>query len=251
MGQAYTQAIILDPTNSLVFGNRALCYVNTEQWEHAERDGERAIMLNPSMFKAHYYIGQALMGQGRYNEAARPLRRAYDLALEQKSPSLQAICESILRAKRESWERQERRRVREQGQMLMEVQQLLLDQRDRRIEQVRRQAPDAATDEIEAIVFDTNTKVRELQIVFEQADEKYRVRHVPEYVIDPISFSVMIDPVMTPSNRSFDRASILAHLRIRPHDPFSGEPLSEQDLRPNLALREVCEVRRRPGLRHG
>lgn len=45
----------------------------------------------------------------------------------------------------------------------------------------------------------------------------------------------------TKLGHSYERATILEHLRRSPTDPLTRAPLTEADLRPNLALKEACE----------
>ncbi len=66
-------------------------------------------------------------------------------------------------------------------------------------------------------------------------------QEVPDYLIDNISFTVMHDPVVTKLGQSYDRSTVLDHLRRSPTDPLTSEPLRIEDLRPNLALRAASE----------
>jgi STIP1 family protein 1 len=59
-------------------------------------------------------------------------------------------------------------------------------------------------------------------------------------MIDNISFSFMHDPVMTKTGQSYERATILEHLRRSETDPLTREPLTREDLRPNIALKQAC-----------
>jgi STIP1 homology and U-box containing protein 1 len=65
-------------------------------------------------------------------------------------------------------------------------------------------------------------------------------KEIPGYLIDDISFEVMHDPVTTKHGHSYERATIVEHLKRNPVDPLTREPLSLADLRPNLALRQAC-----------
>jgi STIP1 family protein 1 len=105
-----------------------------------------------------------------------------------------------------------------------------------------------------------NTKIEELRRTFEQAGlmgEEGKRRKVPDWCIDDITFSVMLDPVVvsfpfpvrgstftnelqTKTGQSYDRSSLMEHLRRSPTDPLTREPLRVEDLRPNLALKEAC-----------
>ena len=51
----------------------------------------------------------------------------------------------------------------------------------------------------------------------------------------------MIDPVITKNGQSYDRSTILDHLRRSKTDPLTREVLYESDLRPNLALKAACQ----------
>ncbi|UKZ54133.1 hypothetical protein TrVGV298_007939 [Trichoderma virens] len=78
--------------------------------------------------------------------------------------------------------------------------------------------------------------------VFEAARaQNQKKREVPDWAIDDISFDIMVDPVITKTGKSYERATIMEHLRRHPSDPLTREPLSAADLRPNLALRQACE----------
>lgn len=63
---------------------------------------------------------------------------------------------------------------------------------------------------------------------------------VPDYLIDPISFEVMHDPVITPSGASYERVGLLRHLRSSGLDPLSRAPLSEKDIISNVGLKNAC-----------
>lgn len=60
-------------------------------------------------------------------------------------------------------------------------------------------------------------------------------------MIDNITFAIMHDPVMTKTGQSYDRSTMLEHLRRSETDPLTREYLRFEDLRPNLALRQACE----------
>ncbi len=52
----------------------------------------------------------------------------------------------------------------------------------------------------------------------------------------------MLDPVVTKRGHSYERATIEQHLLTNPTDPLTREPLTKEDLRPNLALKAACEA---------
>uniref|UniRef100_A0A183S7F9 RING-type E3 ubiquitin transferase n=1 Tax=Schistocephalus solidus TaxID=70667 RepID=A0A183S7F9_SCHSO len=71
-------------------------------------------------------------------------------------------------------------------------------------------------------------------------DERRKKREVPDYLCGQISFELMLDPVITPSGITYDRRSIRAHLQQVGHfDPITRQPLTYDQLIPNLAMKEV------------
>lgn len=66
------------------------------------------------------------------------------------------------------------------------------------------------------------------------------VDEAPEAIIDPLSFNVFHDPVITPSGISYERAVLLQHLRTSGTDPLTRQPLLESQVYPNMALRDVA-----------
>lgn len=47
-------------------------------------------------------------------------------------------------------------------------------------------------------------------------------------------------PKQTKTGKSYERASIMEHLRRSATDPLTREPLNPVELRPNLSLKEAC-----------
>jgi len=47
--------------------------------------------------------------------------------------------------------------------------------------------------------------------------------------------------VQTKTGKSYERASIMEHLKRQQTDPLTREPLFPGDLRPNLSLKQACE----------
>ncbi|XP_063249276.1 E3 ubiquitin-protein ligase TTC3 isoform X5 [Prinia subflava] len=76
---SYTKAIELCPINHLLYGNRALCFIHTGQYEKAVMDGKRAIILRPDWPKGHYHYCRALALLGRADLALEANERAQQL----------------------------------------------------------------------------------------------------------------------------------------------------------------------------
>ncbi|XP_016417316.1 E3 ubiquitin-protein ligase TTC3-like, partial [Sinocyclocheilus rhinocerous] len=65
----YTKAIKYHPSNHILYGNRALCYIRSEKYLKALGDGKRAIILQPEWAKGHYRFCDALFYLGEHQKA--------------------------------------------------------------------------------------------------------------------------------------------------------------------------------------
>jgi STIP1 family protein 1 len=100
-----------------------------------------------------------------------------------------------------------------------------------------------AKEEKDSITENHDTNISELRSIFAIADpEHMEKREVPDYLIDSISFEIMHDPVVTKQGQSYERATIIEHLKRNPTDPLSREPLYISELRPNVALKQACDA---------
>lgn len=68
-----------------------------------------------------------------------------------------------------------------------------------------------------------------------------------DHLVDPISFNLFTDPVVTPAGITYEKSNLLQHMRKRGEfDPLTREPIKETQLYSNLAVKElVMEYRRR------
>ncbi|XP_059401350.1 E3 ubiquitin-protein ligase TTC3-like [Carassius carassius] len=74
----YSKAIKYHPSNHILYGNRALCYIRSEKYLKALGDGKRAIILQPDWAKGHYRFCDALFYLGEHQRALRANRVAQD-----------------------------------------------------------------------------------------------------------------------------------------------------------------------------
>lgn len=80
-------------------------------------------------------------------------------------------------------------------------------------------------------------QLRALDAVFEARAAQRQGGAVPDWAQCPVSLELMLDPVVTPSGASFERAAIEACLRTKAEDPLTRAPLTAAELIPNLGLR--------------
>lgn len=70
-----------------------------------------------------------------------------------------------------------------------------------------------------------------------QAEED--LGEIPDEFLDPLMYSLMEDPVILPmSKQTIDRSTIRSHLLSDPTDPFNRQPMSIEDVIPNIDLKE-------------
>ena len=55
------------------FTNRALCYLKLKQWDPAVQDCRLSLEKDTTLVKGHYFLGQALLELGHYDEAINSL----------------------------------------------------------------------------------------------------------------------------------------------------------------------------------
>ncbi|KAI9812838.1 MAG: hypothetical protein M1832_006459 [Thelocarpon impressellum] len=262
----YTQAIVADPSNYLLFTNRAFARLRLKAWDEAINDCLKSIELHPTNMKAYYYLAQAQIQLHHPNEGLSSAMTAYDLCLSAGGSSSDASSVSalVLRARKEKWEARETERLRRRSALLAELEDRLELARLDDVGAIELRAArgglgaQEAKEEMATASELSSKKLDELRSVFALADpDNLQRREVPDYLIDNISFSIMHDPVVasplalsallailtsrqTKNGQSYDRATILEHLRRSETDPLTREPLRANELRTNVALKQAC-----------
>lgn len=248
----YTQAIAEHSrSDPKVFSNRSLTRLKLQDWPGAESDARKAIELYgpknkaPAM-KSHYYLAQALLPQRHVGEALSEAKIAYSICLETRDSSAELISNFILKAKQAQWQSKETARLREMNETLALVEDLLNQQLNRDLWGVERRFQRQEIGET-----GRNEERTELEMEAEERRNNIRKgfqdsavpdsieRIVPDWLIDPITFEVMHDPVITPTGVSFERVSLLKHIKASGCDPLTRLPLSADQLIPNVALKNA------------
>lgn len=232
----YSKAIIADPSNPALYTNRSMARLKLDMWDSVTSDCKACLELAPNNMKGHYYLAQAELALKAYDDAVNHAKRAHEICIENNDKSISAVTALVLRCKKERWEDRERRRIREGVQLETQVLSLMEAERDRELKDSKDES------ERKEIFGDWEAKLGQLRETFERArNESEKRREVPDWVIDDITFGIMVDPVITKTGRSYERASLLEHLRRQSTDPITREKLTPADLRPNMNLRQACE----------
>lgn len=207
------------------------------RWEDAIADCQTCLSLSPNSMKAVFYMAEAQLELKDFDKALENAKNAYGLFAhsEEGIKSLSSVTRLVLRCKKERWENMERRRLRGRSELERELQDLLERERDSAIAM----AADPA--EQQDIHNEYDAKLVTLKGTFQLArGEEGKRRQVPDWAVDDITFGIMVDPVITKTGKSYERASLLEHLRRSKTDPVTRDHLDPNELRPNLDLREAC-----------
>ncbi|KAL8630559.1 hypothetical protein Q9189_003708, partial [Teloschistes chrysophthalmus] len=244
----YGKAIQQDSQNPKLFTNRAMTRIKLQSWDPCIDDCLHSIDLDRNNMKAYYYLAQAQLALHHPNEALESALTAYKLCVKTESSSTQNASQLVLQAKKEKWEAKERDRIRKRSELLAELEHGLQRMKEFELGNVEFRHKDKGDstelrEERQGVEDISRQKIEELRSVFALADpQNLAPRQVPPHLIDNISFNIMHDPVLTITGHSYDRSTILEHLKRSPTDPLTREPLTIADLRPNLALKQACEV---------
>lgn len=163
-----------------------------DMWDSVISDCRTCLELSPGNMKAYYYLSQARLAMGDHDEALADARRAYDLCVLAGDKSLQSVTTQVLRCKKERWETVEKRRVRQGNELEIVVKELMKKERDEALRDI-----DGAADRKE-IADEWDSRVDQIQAIFDKARaaDGNKVRTVPDWAIDDISFGIMVDPVI-------------------------------------------------------
>ncbi|GAB6025943.1 STIP1 y and U box-containing protein 1 [Chamberlinius hualienensis] len=240
----YSKAIqIKNPTVPTYLTNRALCYLKLKQWELACQDCKRALDMDSSMVKGHFFLGQSLMEMDCCDEAIVHLQRASDLAKEQKLNFGDDIALQLRLAKKKRWNILEEKRISQEIELQTYLNKLIIEDRDRKIEEIKNSRPYSEwNDAITKLEESCDHHIGELNALFAKIDDKRKKRDVPDYLCGRISFELMREPVITPSGITYDKKDIEEHLqRVGHFDPVTRTDLTFDQLIPNLAMKEVVD----------
>jgi STIP1 family protein 1 len=212
------------------------------------------------------FTAQAQVALSHPNEAYTSALRAYDLCVSSPTATSSAstISALVLKCKKMKWENRERDRIRRRGDLLAELETALEAERATELATAAKsfaEEPAKVAEEDKVINEVYDQKVDDLRTAFAVSNpEHMQKREVPDYLVDTITFEIMHDrklpmdnlaglgtvnansdaAVVTKHGHSYERATLIEHLKRSPTDPLTREPLSISDLRPNMALKQAC-----------
>lgn len=180
----YSRALVLDPSFTSLYTNRAMCRLNLSLPDGVVADCTACLALDPQNVKANYYMSKALFQLSDHDGACAHAKLAYEHA---EDKSLEMTYSWLLTCKSTRWKALEKRRRREASELESEVLAMLEEKRD----QDMQRGYDVVLWE------ESNKRIQDVKAVFDRArKEDDRERKVPDWMIDDISFNVMVDPVI-------------------------------------------------------
>lgn len=154
----------------------------------------------------------------------------------------------VLKCKKAKFSVRDRERLRRQGDFRAELEESIEMTKQRDLEALIKQLERNEIGNVEAsersqeILGDFDRKIAELRAVFAAADPAHhQPREIPDHLVDMITFEPMHDPVITKNGHSYERATLVEHLKRSPTDPLTREPLTVADLRNNFGLKAACD----------
>jgi STIP1 homology and U-box containing protein 1 len=154
-------------------------------------DCQACLGLGSESMKAYYYLAQAQIALHDFDEALKNALKAHEICVSAGDKSLSAITALVLRCKKERWDVMEKRRIRENQSLEDEMLELMEKERENNLETAQGEIDKKEID------IEWKNKMDELKRIFEKAraaDSKRR--EVPDWVVDDISFGIMVDPVI-------------------------------------------------------
>jgi hypothetical protein len=174
-----------------------------------------------------YNLGIAQTKLGHYAEAKASLESAKDLLGSSDTASAARLEAAGFALKKAQWEAAESRRVAARSKTLQRLLKLADDR-------------STAAGESASEVAEWRGHAEQLRQLVAQ-EQARQTREVPDWLCCKITMDVLRDPVITPDGISFERTVLLEHLSKSQTDPFTRQPLTATELRPNYALKEACD----------
>uniref|UniRef100_A0A3B5KXD0 E3 ubiquitin-protein ligase CHIP n=1 Tax=Xiphophorus couchianus TaxID=32473 RepID=A0A3B5KXD0_9TELE len=239
----YSRAINRNPSVAVYYTNRALCHVKLQQYDKALADCKHALELDSQSVKAHFFLGQCHLELENYDEAIGNLQK-YNLAKEQRLNFGDDIPSALRIAKKKRWNSIEEKRINQENELHAYLTKLILAEKEELEEYKEKQDDNQNGGDAGKISSKHEKYLMEMEELFSQVDEKRKQkREIPDYLCGKISFELMREPCITPSGITYDRKDIEEHLqRVGHFDPVTRSPLTQDQLIPNLAMKEVIDA---------
>jgi len=184
----YSQAIQQNPSNPLLYTNRANARLKLKQWQGVMDDCLKSLELMNENMKGFYFLGQAQLELNHPNEALSSALMAYELCSKSvhQTSSAFAISGFVVKCKKAKWDRRERERLWRRSDLLAELEEKLLVDRDRELASIQSRNTSgeigsvAAQEETTQVEESTSRRINELRNAFAMSDPRHLEKRVRE-----------------------------------------------------------------------
>ena len=215
----------------------------------------RHVVTQHSSDVSYRLTAQAQLALHHPHEALTSALTAYDQVINPAgareraaTSSISPIVNVVMKCKRAKFEARTREQQQRRGDLLGELEEDLERRKRTTIQEIESALQRGAMKPIEAdearveALELARNKTDDLRTTFALADPtNYAKKEIPDWAVDTISFELMHDPVMTKNGHSYERTTLIEHLKRSPTDPLTREPLTIDELRPNIALRKALD----------
>ncbi|XP_017029161.1 E3 ubiquitin-protein ligase CHIP-like [Drosophila kikkawai] len=246
--KSYSAAVNMNPTNYKHLMDRAKCYKNLNQWELFVQDWRRALNFKGNML----YVAGILMGaelvqaNNSIEEVATYLKAARIVTKREVQRNSNGLFLKLERARKNRWLDLESREINQEKELVDYMNKLIKFDKKIRLGLLKKIKNNLPEDEVKAkrreIQKTSTEKSKQLSKIFEKLKERRKKREIPDYLLCPISFGIFKNPVITPCGITYERKSIVKHLKQGgPFDPVTRTELTEEQLIPNRAIMNAVD----------
>lgn len=149
-----------------------------KKWEQSCQDCRRALDIDQSLVKGHFFLGQSLMELELYDEAIKHLQRAHDLAKEQKRNFGDDIAVQLRLARKKRFQLQEEKRICQEIELQSYLNRLIREDMENRIAKVKLDDTaneDTLNENQQQIEQTCENNLTELNNIFAKIDDRRRV----------------------------------------------------------------------------
>jgi len=231
---AYSEAIALNPDQSVYYSNRAFANYKINPEARAaviEDDCRKCLALDPRSAKGNYYLGKVLTARGVFQDGLRHFQRAYDI----QPPFKADVRRALWQCKKELW-------LAEQRDPQVDF---VMGLAEAAVENFKQEQLQQCTDSAqrEAVVKVSIQQRNLLRDKLASASVREDTTEVPQHLCCQISWSPLVDPVITPAGITYERQVLMDHLsRGSNFEPVTREPLNAAQCYPNKMLVDAVDA---------
>ncbi|KAL9646948.1 hypothetical protein ABK040_013806 [Willaertia magna] len=219
--------------------NIALCCIELRDYSTAVEECLTALKLNPKNVKAYYLLGDCYLNLLQFDKAEQTFKKAEVLAKELQNTSkiiMNRIYRGIDQSRARKFEQEEQQKQQVISEVSKYVNNIMEDYKN-----IKR----LSNNQLE----DHELRKYQLNSFFETTLYTKREKEVPDFLCCKITYTILRDPVITPSGITYEREAIEKHIKTNgPFCPVTRQKCTIEQLYPNIIVKEMVEdwIRKHP-----